>query len=419
MIKSPWMGCASSLNLEWRQAKEEGRDVDGLKELCELITKKAADAADVAIVGGAGDEGDYNAIADKVLDKLLCAKTLPQYPYVEPSGYAEILAARPKNRKAAPTAPPPQGQLRDKLAGAWSGRVSGCLLGKPVEGVRNESLTQLLKLTNNYPMRKYIMKKDFNAEAEELMADRIRRAWADCIDGRSPRDDDTNYTVLALKLLETNGRDFAPGNVLDGWLAWMPIRSTFTAEFIAYRNAAMGMEAPHTATYHNPCREGIGAQIRADFFGYVNPGNPEKAAEMAWKDASVSHVKNGIYGEMFVAAMIAAAAVSSDAEQIVEAGLGEIPEQCRLRRDIDLVLKWYRDGLSADIAAQNIHKCYDEKSEFGWLHTNSNAMIVAMAVLYGGGDFGKSICLAVQTGYDTDCNGATVGSIVGMMVGAG
>ncbi len=150
---------------------------------------------------------------------------------------------------------------------------------------------------------------------------------------------------------------------------------TCTAERVAYRNAAQGLTAPATATWRNPFREWIGAQIRGDFFGYICPGDPERAAALAFRDASVSHVKNGIYGEMFIAAMLAAAAVCDDVMTVIEAGLDEIPEKCRLRRDVEKVLAWRREGLSAQQVMEEIHRCYDEHSAHGWCHTNSNAMI--------------------------------------------
>ena len=107
---------------------------------------------------------------------------------------------------------------------------------------------------------------------------------------------------MSEQVIEKYGRDFTPFDVSRAWLAYQPKDAYCTAERVAFCNFVKGFEPPESAIYKNPYREWIGAQIRADYFGYINPGNPELAAEMAWRDASISHTKNGIYGEMFVAA---------------------------------------------------------------------------------------------------------------------
>lgn len=145
--------------------------------------------------------------------------------------------------------------------------------------------------------------------------------------------------------------------------------------------------------------------------------DPEIAAEMAWRDASISHTKNGIYGEMFASAMIAAAAVYDDIVKIIKTGLEQIPRTSRLHESICNVLKWHESGMSCDECFAKIHELYDENDSHDWTHTISNAMIVCIALLYGEGDYSKSICLTVQTGFDTECNGATVGSVLGMRNG--
>ena len=138
---------------------------------------------------------------------------------------------------------------------------------------------------------------------------------------------------------------------------------------------------------------------------------------MAWRDASISHVKNGIYGEMFVAAMLAAAYSKSDIKEVIRAGLSVLPQQCRLVERIEAVIDFYDKGNSYEDFFADFHKRYDEKNGHDWCHTISNAEIVAAALLFGRNDYGKSICLAVQSGLDTDCNGATVGSLMGIKNG--
>jgi ADP-ribosylglycohydrolase len=383
-MQKPWIRLAPEMHLEWEQCSMEGRDVERYKTLCREIAAN-------------GNE----EMAEQASLLLSAAPMRGDFPFVEPSCYQGIQKEKPAAGKAY-AAPASKADIRDRLTGAWLGRIAGCLLGKPVEGMRREKLWPMLEEGDNFPLTKYI--GEYNK---------------DLVQGAAPVDDDTNYTVFAMKLIERYGRGFSPDDVLEAWLSWIPFLQTCTAERVAYRNAAMGLTAPDTATYKNPYREWIGAQIRGDFFGYINMGDPQKAAEMAWRDASISHVRNGIYGEMLIAAMIAVAAVCGDVREVIESALREIPGNCRLRRDIDLVLAWHKNGESADGVIDKIHAAYDEHTAMGWCHTNPNAMIVVMALLYGEKDFGRTICLSVQAAFDTDCNGATAGSILGIMLGAG
>ena len=400
-----WIKLAPHMRDEFDECLLEGLDVEDLRDACE----------------GAPETGDEDA-AREIYDRMHRRPTSPEFTFEEPSSYPEIAAASP-GLPDTPRVDLTDGELLDRLEGAWTGRVAGCLLGKPVEGWKREDVWPLLRASENYPMRKYIMKKDLTggyARRADAPGDMFCNPfYADLCGGVGPADDDTNYTVLALKMMERCGRDFTPEDVMEAWLRWMPYLSACTAERVAYRNGAMGLLPPDTATYYNPFREWIGAQIRTDFYGYVNPGDPRAAAEMAFRDASVSHTKNGIYGAMFAAACVSAAVVCTEAEDVVLQGTAVIPRNCRLRRDIDLVREWRDAGLSPTDVMDRIHEMYPPDRDAGWVYTNPNTMIVTMALLYGGGDFAKSLCLAVEACFDTDCNGATVGSVMGMLCGRG
>ena len=111
--------------------------------------------------------------------------------------------------------------------------------------------------------------------------------------------------------------------------------------------------------------------------------------EMAWRDAVVSHVKNGVYGEMFAAAMLAWAPVSGSAEEVIAAGLSQIPSTSRLYESIREVLDWKAQGDPHDRVLEKLYERYDDQNIHHWDHTIPNAMIVAAALLYGQGDFGQ------------------------------
>jgi ADP-ribosylglycohydrolase len=120
---------------------------------------------------------------------------------------------------------------------------------------------------------------------------------------------------------------------------------------------------------------------------------------------------------MFVSAMLACAAVTDNVRDVILGGLAEIPATSRLYESVMHLLKRYDEGISKEEAFSNIHQVWDDYDAHDWCHTISNALIVVASLLYGEGDYGRSICMAVETGFDTDCNGATVGSVLGMMLG--
>ena len=394
---------SSNLKTEYRQSIEEGLDIAPYQDIFDAVSRLPKDET-------------KKKLGDVLYSVITQAPVKENYKYIEPSELDKIKALRiPYSFEKTPLT---KKSFENKVLGAWLGRTAGCMLGKTVEGMKTDELVPFLRETDNYPMKRYIYKSDLtDAICQKYKYRLASRPYADEITFM-PSDDDMNYVVLAQKIIEKYGIDFTPYNVSRAWLKFQPKDAYHTAERVAFCNFVKGYEPPESAIYKNPFREWIGAQIRGDYFGYINPGNPELAAEMAWRDASISHVKNGIYGEMFVSAMLAAAAVSDKIEDIILAGLAEIPHTSRLYESVYGILEDFRNGVSQKEAFKKLHTTFDDHDIHDWCHTISNALIVTASLLYGGGDFGKSICMAVEAGFDTDCNGATVGSIIGMAFGA-
>jgi ADP-ribosylglycohydrolase len=408
----PWLKFADDLHIELEQANDEGRDITGLET--EIKKIKAINENDPLREESAG----------MLLDQTQNLPIRENYSYIEPSDLKTIQASRPSVDRMRLSTITDKEILFDKVYGAWLGRSAGCLLGQPVEGWMKERLHGFLKATGNYPIKSYM-----SSNVPEDIIDKYQIKnngqvygslfinWINNVK-HMVEDDDMNYTIIGLDIIDKYGYDFTPEDVAESWLMNLPILHVCTAERIAYKNLINQVVPSGSAKYRNVYREWIGAQIRADFFGYANLGNTEKAAEMAWRDASISHVKNGIYGEMWVAAMLAACAFTNDIEKIIIVGLAEIPEKSRLTEYINKVIIWKKEGNNWEETINLIHQRYNEGNPHHWCHANSNAMIVAIGLLFGECDFEKSIGIAVSAAFDTDCNGATVGSIIGMILGA-
>ncbi len=401
---SGWEVYSKNLGIEYEQSVDEGLDIERYQKLFDAVNDMP-------------DGPEKEEMADVLFRIVNDAGTKDGYPYVEPSDLGGIKALR--DGRSFVCSVSDKDVLKDRINGAWLGRIAGCLLGKLFEGTWALSIVPFLKETGNYPMHRYVLRTDVKGDIlARYYIDADRPWYADEIPC-APVDDDTNYTVLAQRLIEKYGRSFTTENVAENWILLQSKDSYCTAERVAFCNLIRGFRPPLTATYKNAYREWIGAQIRADYYGYINPGDPQTAADMAWRDASLSHIKNGIYGAMFVAAMLACAAVCDNVRDVIFGGLAEIPKTSRLYKHVSDIISLFDQGKSFEDAVGHINEAFNEHTGHGWCHTISNAMIVTAALLYGEGDYGKTVGLAVQTGYDTDCNGATAGSVFGMLHGAG
>ena len=403
------MTLSETVLVELNQSKDEGRDVSAFSEEAHSIY-------------ACFQEGQLlESEARTLIDKIRSAPLLPDYKFHEPNEYKIIKEASQGNNHLKPPSSIPENYY-DKVYGAWLGRCAGCLLGKPIEGWRRDRINGLLKDTGNYPVKNFIssdidqaIKTKYNVTDLRNNGPRLN-AWINQVDC-GPSDDDTNYTVLYMKIYEENRQNFTSRIIADEWLRLLPFFAVCTAERVAYKNLINLVSPPLSGSYYNAYREWVGAQIRADFFGYVNPGNPAAAAELAWRDARISHVKNGIYGEMFVAAMIARAAITGDIMDIIKTGLNEIPKKSRLTASVEEVIEWYSQKITWEDAVEKLHNVWDEKSGYHWCHVISNAMICVIALLWGEGNFEKTMGIAICAGFDTDCNAATTGSVIGMILG--
>ncbi|MEV4899569.1 ADP-ribosylglycohydrolase family protein, partial [Nonomuraea sp. NPDC055795] len=346
-------------------------------------------------------------LAGDLMDQLAALSS----PLEEPGELTDIIAACPAWPAPRPAEPDPA-----RLLAAWQGRAAGCVLGKPVEKIPRAGIREIAEATGNWPIRGWFTAKGLPAEVAGRWPWNRRSAvnsLAENIDG-IPEDDDLNYPLLALTVLERHGHGFTTDDVAKLWLDELPAGRTFTAERVAYRNLLDGLEPPDTATHRNPFREWIGAFIRADVYGWANPGDPAMAAIHAYRDARLTHTANGLYGAMFVAAMCARALVSTDAEDVVETGLSVVPARSRLHHAVRQAVESAR---AAGDFEQVVDGLYERHGGLHWVHTINNAALTAAALVHSRGDFTRAIAGAVAGGWDTDSAGATVGSIAGALAG--
>jgi len=294
------------------------------------------------------------------------------------------------------------------------------MLGKPLE-VRptHDELRRALEQSGAWPLDDYVTERTLD------VLGRRHPSWPATVRGRitcvAP-DDDINYTVLGMLLIEQHGLSFGADEIRDEWLRQLPIGMTFGPERTMLVTAGLhhlagGLPPPADgwAAFLNPGDEKCGALIRADAYGYACAGRPALAAELAWRDASWTHRRTGIYGAMFVAAAIAAAAVLDDPLHVLATALRYVPRRTRFYRAVS-------DGLDMVVRASDwldgYHRIHSRLGQYGHCLVYQECATL-MNTLRFARSVGEGICLQVAQGNDTDSFGATAGSLLGVFFGPG
>lgn len=408
-MRLSWAQPEDLLLHELVQSRAEGREVGSYEQRW----RAAGGGSLVPPVGGVGEvpaPAELRAVAERLLDELDAGPREPDPGH--PDRYPELEAARPFPLPV--TAPGPD--LPDRLHGGWAGRAAGCLLGKPVEKIPRPGIRAIAGETGNWPVRGYFTARGLSAATAAAWPWNRRSAPTSLVENIAgmPEDDDLNYPLLNLALLERHGDRLSTEDVATAWLADLPGGRVFTAERAVYRNLLMAVPVDEVAVRRNPFRDWIGALIRGDVFGWARPGDPAAAARLAWVDARLSHTRNGAYGELWAAALTSVSLVAGEVDEVLDRAAAVVPPQSELASAVAFGSALGRQPLSLDDRLDALH---DRYGHLHWVHVLNNAATIACALAASRGDFGRGVGLAVMAGWDTDSVGATVGSVLGGLLG--
>ena len=291
---------------------------------------------------------------------------------------------------------------RDKVAGCWTGKNIGGVLGAPFECKRQLNDVQF---------------------------------YTQDLSKGPPPNDDLDLQIVWLAAVEKFGRQVNAAILGEYWLSFV------IPHWVEYgtgkSNMRAGLMPPISGHLDNVYRNSCGCFIRSEIWACLAPGHPEIAARYAFEDAIVDHSGEGAYGEVFFAALQSAAFVEGDYRKLIEIGLSYIPDGSFLAKAIGEAIRCHDDGVPFAEARKRIHNAAPgtfgiqnqklseiDKSDPEFLtgaagfDAPENCAYAIAGWLYGEGDFGKSICLANACGEDTDCSCATLGATMGIISGA-
>lgn len=288
---------------------------------------------------------------------------------------------------------------RDKLLGCFTGKNIGGTLGAPFECHRG------------------VWNLDYYTH--------------DISKGVLPNDD-LDLQLVFLNAIKKFGRDVDSHILSEYWLSF--IVANWSEYGAGKNNLSQGLLPPISGRYENPNKDSCGAFIRSEIWACLNPGHPEKAVQYAYEDATVDHADEGVYAEIFCAALESAAFCESDMHTLINIALSYIPENCDISKAVNCALECHRQGIGWKAARKRILNIVP--GSFGMLlgykdmkpepdvpvgpmgyDAPSNIGLMIIGWIYGEGDFSKSICIAAGCGEDADCTAGTLASVMGIISG--
>ena len=285
---------------------------------------------------------------------------------------------------------------RKKVEGCWMGKNVGGTLGAPFEGKRG------------------VIDLEF---------------YAQDLHGQPAPNDDLDLQLVWLNAVEKYGRAVNAFILGEYWHSF--IVPNWSEYGMGMNNMRMGLPPPLSGWVGNLNRDSCGAFIRSELWACLAPGHPEVAVRYAYEDAIVDHSEEGVYGEIFCAAVQSAAFVETDKMKLIDLGLSWIPARCGVARGIRCVIESWQAGLDWKAARKALLQEVPDAFFYTYLNEKetdlprgrtgydapANVSIFVLGWLYGGDDFGKSLCIAVGCGEDTDCTAATLGATLGILQG--
>lgn len=272
--------------------------------------------------------------------------------------------------------------FRDKVLGCWLGKNAGGTLGEPLEG-------------------KFGKDEMFNI------------SWYPNLPEGGIPNDDLEMQLIWLQAIQEKGPGIKARDLAEYWLDC--IAYNFDEYGLSKTNLTKGLIPPVSGWHNNWFKDCMGSPIRSEIWACIAPGAPEVAARYAFQDAICDHAGGeSVYGEVFNAVVESCAFVISDKFQLIEAGLSAIPQNSLTYKAIHKAVELYKKGLDWKEAREGIkEEFYNPVAQYSPI----NLGYQTIGWLYGE-DFGDAICKAVNCGWDTDCTAATLGAILGIVMGA-